>query len=77
MSATTEHVFIEALSLPTRQRAALVEKLLLSLDQQEESPEAEAAWKQEAVDRCNAFDAGKLPERDAEDVLRDASQKLK
>ncbi len=50
MSATTEQVFIQALSLPTRQRAA--------------SPEIEAAWKGEAIDRCKAFDEGKITERE-------------
>jgi len=56
MSATTEQVFIQALSLPTRQRAALVNKLLQSLEAEEGSPEIEAAWKGEAIDRCKAFD---------------------
>ena len=77
MSATTEKVFIEALSLPARVRATLVHKLLLSLESEERSPEIEAAWDDEAVARCNAFDEGKLTERDASDVLRDAYRKLK
>jgi putative addiction module component (TIGR02574 family) len=77
MSATTEQVFVEALSLPTRERATLVHKLLLSLEPEEGSPEIEAAWKQEALDRCKAFDEGKLTEREAEDVLRDAYRKVK
>ena len=77
MSATTEQVFIEALSLPTRARATLAHKLLLSLQSEEELPEIEAAWNNEALDRCKAFDEGKLAERDAADVLRDAYQKLK
>jgi hypothetical protein len=72
MSATTEQVFIEALSLPARARAALVHKLLLSLEAEQDSPEIEAAWKQEAAERCKAFDAGELTERDAANVLRDA-----
>ena len=77
MSATTEQVFIEALSLPTKQRAALVHKLLLSLEHEKESPEIEAAWKEEATDRCRAFDAGEITEHDAADVLREAYKKLK
>jgi len=76
MSATTEQIFIEALSLPTRQRAALVQKLLASLEPEEGSPEVEAAWKQEALARCDAFDEGKIKERDAEEVLRDDDKKL-
>jgi hypothetical protein len=76
MSATTEQVFIEALSLPARARATLVHKLLLSLEANESSAEIEAAWNEEALGRCRAFDEGKLPERAAAEVLRDAYQKL-
>jgi len=77
MSATTENIFIEALSLPTRERAELAQKLLLSLEPQEGSPQIEAAWKREALDRCRAFDEGKLSDRDAVDVLNDAYRKVK
>ena len=77
MSATTESVFIEALSMPTKARAALVEKLLISLEPEAGSPEIEAAWKREALDRCRAYDEGKLTEREAADVLRDAYRKVK
>jgi len=66
MSATTETVFIEALSLPTKERASLVEKLLLSFEPEDGSPEIEAAWKREALDRCRAFDAGQLTVTQAE-----------
>ena len=77
INGTIERVFIDALSLPARARAMLVQKLLLSLQTEEDSPEVEDAWKREALDRCNAFDKGKLTERDAVHVLRDAYQKLK
>ncbi len=77
MSATTEKVFVEALSLPTRERTRLVHKLLLSLEPEETSPEIEAAWKQETVERCAAFDEGKIAEREAADVLREAYRKVK
>ena len=77
MSVATESVFIEALSLPTKERATLVEKLLRSLEPEEGSPEIEAAWKREALDRCRASDEGKLTEREAADVLNDAYRKVK
>jgi hypothetical protein len=35
------------------------------------SPEIEAAWKREALDRCKAFDEGRLTERAEADVLND------
>jgi putative addiction module component (TIGR02574 family) len=77
MNVTTETVFIEALALPKKERAALVEKLLLSLEPEAGSPEIEAAWKREALDRCRAYDEGKLSEREAVDVLNDAYRKAK
>ena len=77
MNASTETVFIEALALPTSERAALAEKLLVSLEPAESSPEVEAAWKREALERCRANDAGQLTERAAADVLRDAYRKAK
>jgi putative addiction module component (TIGR02574 family) len=77
MNLTIEHVFIEALSLPTKERAALVERLLLSLEPEQSSPEIEAAWKRKALDRCRAYDEGKLNEREAVDVLNDAYRKVK
>ena len=77
MSATTEKVFVEALSLPTRERATLVHKLLESLEPEATSPEIEAAWKKEALERCEAFEEGKIAERSAADVLRDAYGEVK
>ncbi len=77
MSAATETIFIEALSLPTKERATLVEKLLSSFEPEEGSPEIEATWKREALDRCRAFDAGQITERAATYVLNDAYGKVK
>jgi hypothetical protein len=77
MSTNTEAIFIEALSLPESARASLVQKLLLSFEPEEGSPEIEAAWKIEALDRCKAFDAGLLTERNAVDVMNDADRKQK
>ena len=77
MSTNTEAIFIEALSLPESERASLVQKLLLSFEPEEGSPEIEAAWKREALDRCRAFDAGLLTERSAVDVMNDAYRKAK
>lgn len=77
MSGTTEKIFVDALSLPVRERAALVQKLLVSLEPEAGSPEIEAAWKEEALERCTAFDEGKITERDAADVLRETYRKVK
>jgi len=77
MKATNEQLFIDALSLPTRARSQLEHKLLASLEQQAGSPEIEAAWKQEIIERCQASDQGQLKEREAADVLRDAYRNVK
>jgi hypothetical protein len=77
MTVTTETVLNEALSLPERERALLVEKLLSSLYPDEGSPEIEAAWKQEVRERCRAADAGLIEEIDAADVYKDVRRKLK
>jgi hypothetical protein len=77
MNATIEHVFVEALSLPTRSRAELAQKLLASLEQEGASPEIEAAWNAEALDRCKAYDEGRMTDRESVDVLRDAYKKVK
>jgi hypothetical protein len=37
----------------------------------------ETAWKQESLNRCVVFDEGKLTERDADLVLREAYKKVK
>jgi len=77
MSATTEQVFIDALSLPTKVRAELAQRLLASLEEEAASPEIEAAWKQEALERCDASDQGQLTKRSAADVLLEAYRKVK
>jgi hypothetical protein len=76
MSTTTEQIFIEALSLPVRSRAELVHKLLTSLEPELGTPEIEAAWAKEAIDRCKAYDEGQMTERDSADVLKDAYNKI-
>ena len=78
MNATkTKNIFIEALSLPTKSRASLVRKLLISLEHDEASPEIEAAWDQEAKNRYVAFKKGKIKARSAEDVMRDAFKRVR
>ena len=71
MNANTDTVFIEALSLPFKERVSLVEKLLLSIEPEAGTPEMEA------LDRCRAFDSGQLTERSAVDVMNDAYHRLK
>lgn len=49
----------EALSLPVDARAALAQRLLLSLEEVSE-PEFERLWGKESARRATAIDAGKM-----------------
>lgn len=77
MSASVENVFIEALSLPARARAELANRLMISLEEEETSPEIETAWKNELRDRLKAYEEGKMPTRSSADVMREAYKKVK
>ena len=75
MKGTTEQVFIDALSLPTKARAELAHKLLASLEEAEPTPEIAAAWAREVQERYEAFQRREIGARDPEDVLRDLPQR--
>ncbi len=68
MTEYAEDIFEQALTLPPKDRAILVEKLLASLDQ----PDAtiDELWAKEAEDRINAYEAGELEAVSAEDVFK-------
>lgn len=55
MSTTVEELEAEALSLPTAQRARLVEKLISSLDSE---PDIENAWAEEVERRHAEIESG-------------------
>ena len=77
VSTSTKDLFIEALSLPSKTRAWLAHKLLISLESEEASPEVEAAWDREAESRYEAYRKGKIKARSAEAVMRDAYKKVR
>lgn len=60
-----------ALKLEPKERAALAERLIASLDAQVES-EDELAWLEEADRRYREYKKGNISARPAEEVLRDA-----
>ncbi len=74
---STKDVFIEALSLPTRSRAELAEKLLVSLEKEGESPEVGDEWDKEARRRYAAYKKGKITARDSAAVMRDAYKRVR
>ena len=66
----------QALKLPPRERAALAEQLIASLDDLDDA-EVERLWVDEAERRYQAYKKGKIPARLAEDVFRDAYGRIK
>jgi len=66
----------EALKLPLKERAALAERLIASLDTEDDA-ENERLWVEEAERRYRAYRKGDLPSRPAEDLFRDALARIK
>jgi len=75
MSMTIEQLTVELLGLPTQYRALLAEKLIASLDDKV-VPDTETLWIKEAERRFKEIQDGIAVCRPAEDVLRDAREKL-
>jgi putative addiction module component (TIGR02574 family) len=69
MSENVEAIFSAALALPPDTRAALAEKLLESLHEQDQG-DIDAAWAAEAQRRLAAFDRGEIKGTPAEEVMR-------
>ena len=65
---TTNQVFNDALTLLPPERAELIDKLLVSLDKSDH--EIEKQWAQEAEDRIDAYDQGKIKSISLEEVLK-------
>jgi putative addiction module component (TIGR02574 family) len=65
-----------ALELPLHERAELAQQLIASLDALDDA-ECERLWVEEAERRYQAYKAGRIPARAAEDVLRDARAMLR
>lgn len=65
----------EAILLPSHERAQLAEYLIKSLDE-EEDPEAEKLWVEEAERRYQEYKEGKIKAKPAELVFKEARSKL-
>jgi putative addiction module component (TIGR02574 family) len=68
-----EEVLKQALGLDVRERAALAEKLLASLEDLSEE-EAERLWAEEAERRLAEYRAGRARATSAEEVFRKAQR---
>jgi putative addiction module component (TIGR02574 family) len=71
MEAKLDEVITAALHLSIEERAQVVAKLLLSLDEPSES-ELERLWLEEAERRLNEFREGRVQGTPADDVFRRA-----
>ena len=66
----------EVLSLPVQERAILVQRLLLSLEEVSEG-EFDRLWGDESVHRAAEFDAGKVQAIPGEEVAKKARSLLR
>ena len=73
MSASTKAIIDQLLRLPANDRAALVETLIVSLDQPD--PALDSEWLKEAEDRLSAYRSGELHAEDVDDVFRDLGER--
>lgn len=77
---TFEELESEALKLPTKGRAELAHRLILSLELEEEAepdPEHERLWMEEIERRCQAIDEGRAELIPGDEVFRSARAALK
>ena len=65
----------EILNLPAAERVRLIDVLWKSISIPEQQAR-EAAWAAESERRIDAYEAGKLPARDAKDVFADLKKSL-
>ena len=76
MSTKEQKICIEVLSLPLKSRAAIAEKILTSLDEEEAEAKAEKSWKALVRRRRAEIHSGKARVRSAEAVMRSALQAI-
>jgi putative addiction module component (TIGR02574 family) len=74
MSVSTESLLHQALQLPSNERAALVDGLIVSLDKPD--PELDAIWLKEAEDRLSAYRSGDIDAVDAEQVFAELGKRV-
>lgn len=67
MAANSRQILKDALTLPFKERATLVDGLLASLDQPDE--EIDRLWRKEVEDRIAAYRAGKIRAIPLDEVL--------
>ncbi len=76
MSPDLKECEAQALKLDPKERAALAEHLIASLDALDDA-ENERIWLEEAESRYQEYKKGNIESRPAKDVLRDARAAIK
>jgi len=67
MATDTHQILKDALGLPSKERANLVDQLLSSLDKPDE--QIDNLWRREVEDRINAYRTGRIRSLTLEEVL--------
>lgn len=76
MTPNEELIFRNALELPPMERAALIEQLLCSFDQEPSvTAEIETAWLSEAHERMAAYQHGEITARSDDEVFLEINRK--
>jgi putative addiction module component (TIGR02574 family) len=70
MTPQSQHILREALDLPPTDRAELVERILASFEFPARK-DIDAAWAQEAEDRIDAYEGGKINSSPVNEVFKD------
>ena len=76
MTKTVDQIIQEARTLTAEERARVAEELLRSLDDPEQA-ETDAAWAEEIERRIDELDAGRMPTRAADEVMREMRDRLR
>jgi len=76
MSPDLKECEAQAMRLSARERAALAERLIASLDELDEE-EIERLWAEEAERRYQAYKEGRISARPAEEAIREARSRTR
>lgn len=75
--ATADELLSDALRLSPQERAKLAHELLLSLEEQESDPDAEAEWAQELERRVQEVASGAVQTYDAREAIEEIRAQLR
>ena len=74
MGNNTQQIFRDALGMPPVEKAALIEKLFHSFDQEKQEA-IDQSWAEEAESRLDGFESGKISAKPFCDVLAERNAK--